>query len=390
MKTVLLTALLFLFFSVTSFADPPFRDTTEIDIVNETNPTTFTNLVYEGRAERMMYDVRVVDEPEILNVFLFRTTYSDGLSAEFLVNPEFNSIEASSTQAEFYAYKLGQLPHALRVGVQIVWINMGAERFGMGEEGIWIHTGTGWYRKNNRIEEVLAHEAAHVSIGQIYAYDDAWLQAQTADGKYISLYGHDHPVTEDIAESFVAYMALRCEYCDISESILNIITETIPSRITYFDSLHLNMTPVAETQFIINAGLNDAWYNKATDGQGFFITVFPDKKRLSLAWFTYDTEQPSLNTTATVGAAGQRWLTALGPYDGDTANLKVYVTEGGLFDKGTPKPVTDEDGSMTLEFASCNEGLITYNIPSVGLSGTVPIERIADDNISLCETLKLQ
>ena len=38
-----------------------------------------------------------------------------------------------------------------------------------------------------------------------------------------------------------------------------------------------NKTWVPEDSgFLINAGLNDAWYNPATDGQGFFITVFPD------------------------------------------------------------------------------------------------------------------
>ena len=42
----------------------------------------------------------------------------------------------------------------------------------------------------------------------------------------------------------------------------------------------------------INAGLNDAWYNPETSGQGFFITVFSDMGAVSLAWFTYDTELP--------------------------------------------------------------------------------------------------
>jgi hypothetical protein len=36
-----------------------------------------------------------------------------------------------------------------------------------------------------------------------------------------------------------------------------------------------------ETVLQINAGLNDAWCNPDTDGQGFFITVFPDPVRNS-------------------------------------------------------------------------------------------------------------
>lgn len=42
----------------------------------------------------------------------------------------------------------------------------------------------------------------------------------------------------------------------------------------------------------INAGFNDAWFNPATKGQGFLITVFPEIKQIFLAWFTFDTERP--------------------------------------------------------------------------------------------------
>ena len=142
----------------------------------------------------------------------------------------------------------------------------------------------------------------------------------------------------------------------------------------------------------INAGLNDAWYNPATIGQGFLIVVFPEIKQMYVAWFTYDTERPPEDVTAHLGEPGHRWLTAQGPYDGDSASLTIYVTEGGVFDAAEPPATTDlaGNGTMTLEFADCSEGLVTYEINSPDLSGVIPIERIALDNISLCETLSLQ
>jgi len=144
--------------------------------------------------------------------------------------------------------------------------------------------------------------------------------------------------------------------------------------------------------FRINSGLNDAWYNKATDGQGMLIAVFPDIKQLFVAWFTYDTERPPEDVTAMLGEPGHRWLTAQGPYEGDTATLTIFVTEGGVFDAAEPKATTDPDGdgTMTIEFASCNEALVTYEITSLGISDEIPIERIALDNVALCESLKLQ
>jgi hypothetical protein len=146
---------------------------------------------------------------------------------------------------------------------------------------------------------------------------------------------------------------------------------------------------IANTHFTINPGLNDAWFNLATDGQGFLITVFPDRKEMFLAWFTYDTERPPEEVTAMLGEPGHRWLTAQGTYQGDTANLTIYVTEGGVFDAAEPVAETDPagDGTMTLEFADCTEGLVNYEITSLGISGEIPIQRITPDNVPLCEAL---
>lgn len=138
--------------------------------------------------------------------------------------------------------------------------------------------------------------------------------------------------------------------------------------------------------FQMNAGLNDAWYNPLTDGQGFFVMVFPDLKVVSLAWFTYDTDLPD-DATANLGDPGHRWLTALGPIDGDRSLMNVSIASGGLFDTTT---VINRvyDGTITLIFNDCNSGTVEYEIPSIGRSGTVPIQRVANDNIALCEALQ--
>ena len=52
----------------------------------------------------------------------------------------------------------------------------------------------------------------------------------------------------------------------------------------------------------INPGMADAWFDPSTAGQGFLITVFPDREELFVAWFTYDTERPPENVTQ--GTAG--------------------------------------------------------------------------------------
>ena len=83
------------------------------------------------------------------------------------------------------------------------------------------------------------------------------------------------------------------------------------------------------------------------------------------------------------------WLIAQGPYSGSTANLTIFVPEGGVFDSPTPEVVIDQagDGTMTIEFADCTAGMVSYDITSAQQSGEIPIQRIVGDNVALCEQL---
>jgi hypothetical protein len=146
--------------------------------------------------------------------------------------------------------------------------------------------------------------------------------------------------------------------------------------------------PVPEG-FGINAGLNDAWFSPATAGQGFLIVVLPETKIVFLAWFTYDVERPPDDATAILGEPGHRWLTAQGPYSGDTATLDLYVSSGGVFDSALPAvgpPV--KVGTMTISWSDCEAGLVSYEITSPVRAGEIPIERIVSDNVALCEALQ--
>ena len=147
----------------------------------------------------------------------------------------------------------------------------------------------------------------------------------------------------------------------------------------------------------INAGLTGAWYNPETSGQGMFITVYPRIREVFLSWFTYDVERPDPTVTAILGDPGHRWMTAQGPYPWldpeikmsvyGTAVLELWQTEGGVFDQKEPVPAWEPDGTLTLEFDTCSTATVTYDIPSANVSGTIPIERIALDNVRRCYEL---
>lgn len=142
--------------------------------------------------------------------------------------------------------------------------------------------------------------------------------------------------------------------------------------------------------FQINAGLNDAWMDPATPGQGFFISVFPEIEKMFVAWFTYDTTRPPGSVRANLGDPGHRWLTALGTYHGNQAVLEIEVTQGGIFDAASPEPAQHGDGTLIVEMSDCESGTIRYDIVSANLEGEIPIKRIALDNVPLCEALAEQ
>ena len=58
--------------------------------------------------------------------------------------------------------------------------------------------------------------------------------------------------------------------------------------------------------------------------------------------------------------------------------LEIVSTSGGEFDKSTAV-ANAVDGSLIVEFESCEKGVITYVIDSIGQQGVVPIQRIVAD-----------
>jgi len=140
--------------------------------------------------------------------------------------------------------------------------------------------------------------------------------------------------------------------------------------------------------FRMNAGLNDAWVNANAAFQGLFVTVFPVLDLVFVAWFTFDSQVPAGNSNAVFGAIDQRWVTGLGAIDNNRAELKMELTSGGVFNSSDPLPVQDTIyGSMILEFSDCSQGSVSYNFPTAGQAGEFTINRVANDNTALCESL---
>ena len=116
-----------------------------------------------------------------------------------------------------------------------------------------------------------------MSLDERIEPDDAWVAAQTADGAFISTYAKSYPGREDVAESFLAYLAARYLRSRITKKWEKTIYETIPNRIAYFDALLTasDMTPFTKTSPRV-AGLvidNDSLSIEASNKAAYVIRL---------------------------------------------------------------------------------------------------------------------
>jgi hypothetical protein len=234
------------------------------------------------------------------------------------------------------------------------------------------------------------------TLGSIVAAGNGVLMAVYSSGTFMAYrMSSDGGMTWSEAEDWTGNTE---EYGDISPkcsaSNRGPLCVFLGRRDTVNQLLHIGVAGISEdplisgASFALNAGFNDAWYNSNTNGQGFLVSVFPGISQMFIAWFTFDTERPDESVQAVLGDAGHRWITAQGPFSGDSGTLTIYVTRGGVFDSSDPAPdVPTAEGTMEVIFLNCTEGLVKYDIPSLGLMGEIPIQRIAPDNVSLCEAL---
>ncbi len=99
-----------------------------------------------------------------------------------------------------------------------------------------------------------------------------------------------------------------------------------------------------------------------------------------------------MDATANLGDPGHRWFNAAGLIQegSNQVIMDIDFTSGGIFDTYTEIEHTDppgSDGTIILTFDSCNSGTVKYDITSIDRQGIVPIRRVADDNIVICEAL---
>ena len=91
-------------------AQPPYSGTVFVDpdILQASDPSTFVVAVPSGTGSRQMFDRRVNNWVQ-RNAYIVDTAFSDGLTIEVQVNPEFGSSDEARAQAVRWAEEVGRL-----------------------------------------------------------------------------------------------------------------------------------------------------------------------------------------------------------------------------------------------------------------------------------------
>ena len=139
--------------------------------------------------------------------------------------------------------------------------------------------------------------------------------------------------------------------------------------------------------FEINPGVSGAWFNAETSGQGWLLDVIVKEAGLDLfvAWFTYDTNPPPSDENDGFASRQHRWFTALGGVSGDTAELDIFLSSGGVFND--PRATATESvGSLTIQFSNCTNAQLAFDFDdSDENDGMVDVTRLSPD--VFCQTI---
>jgi cysteine-rich repeat protein len=224
-----------------------------------------------------------------------------------------------------------------------------------------------------------------------HPFEQRWLTAQgyyngsTATLELFETLGGKFDAPQDVTTTPVGEVTLSFLTCNEGQMTYNIegeglqgkfpLLRAIPESGNTCEELAGNATQAVD----INAGMDGAWFDPATSGQGFLIDSYPDEvdgNFIFVAWFTYGEDT----------ASGQRWFTAQGGFEGSVAALSVYETTDGSFDD--PRvPSTVAAGTMSIDFVDCSNAQLTYTLNDGGPEGEVAIQRAVPGAKVLCEEI---
>lgn len=245
MRHAVLALWLSLLVGLATGQEPPFANSvvsTDFDFILDDDPSVEESFRYVERGRREMPDKR--SNELFAEAYIFEVTYSsaggDPKRIEIWANTDFGSIRKAAPNARHLARVIGQQPAIFREALKHVVLHSGDETAFAEERGGFFVI----YAENidkrlstHDLQETVFHESAHVALEAVHATAPGWVEAQVADGGFITRYAESLPEKEDIPESALFAFVVLNHPGRLPAEVEALVRERIPNRLAYFASV---------------------------------------------------------------------------------------------------------------------------------------------------------
>ena len=221
----------------------------DLDFIRPDDSGTFACLRYDRRS-RVEMPHKLRDELFVNDTFIFTALFDDGTSVEIWVNPDVGSRNEARRIALQAAEPVGLLPTIMRSRLDHVVIHKGNETAYAEDRGRFfvLYSGNMATRiRKHDLEETVFHEAVHATLDHPRGARAEWLNAQHADGGFITRYARRktnyagrNPFGEDMAESALFAWAVLIHPGRLPKSIERSVRSIMPNRLEYFEEIFVN------------------------------------------------------------------------------------------------------------------------------------------------------
>lgn len=231
-------------------------------LIVPTDSTILSGLEYRGIVSRYRARNTTMRFIGSYQAHMYHVEFLNNYTVELLVHNSL-TIEEADYLSYHFAYKLGQVPPEILSGLLTFTVFVG-EGFGDGPSGAYtehILPSIQSVHDEHR-EEVLLHSLTHGSLDyasltpsnnhMISIRDnktvntptglinqEEWLKAAALDKFYLSPYAASYPMSEDIAETLPAYLALYWRPERFHSSLLNYLSDNLSNRLALIHELNL-------------------------------------------------------------------------------------------------------------------------------------------------------
>lgn len=211
----------------------------DLEFIQTSGENAFSCLAYEGTARAETPDKRH-DRLFDNGTFVYVAHYKDGNSVGLWAHSDFRLQTHALRFVKPVAQAIGKLPAIMRSELDHVVIHKGDETaFGEADGHFFVLYSDNILTRirNHDLEETVFHESVHATLDAKYLGGRKWLEAQRADGAFVTEYAARLPEKEDLAESALFAWTILVHPGRLPQNVEARVREIMPNRLAFFEKL---------------------------------------------------------------------------------------------------------------------------------------------------------